>query len=69
MELQRGKQSTYPWDEWADGEEHVVKYPDDFDCMPNTLITNIRNRASKMKKRAAAEQTSLDTVKFQFFDK
>lgn len=36
---------TYPWDEWLDGNEHVLRQGEDFDCQPRSMIVAIQRAA------------------------
>lgn len=45
--------STYPWDEWLDGEWHVAFPGEEFVCRTDTFKTQLRQAASKMGMRCS----------------
>lgn len=35
----------YPWDEWCDGDEWVIRRGEDFDCTPKSMVGHLRQMA------------------------
>ena len=40
-----GRPTRYPWDEWTDGKERVLKEGDDFTCMAESFVLLARRTA------------------------
>jgi len=40
-----GRPTRYPWDEWTDGEERILREGDDFTCMAESFVLLARRTA------------------------
>ena len=48
--VKKGRKAKYPWDQWMDGKEHVVRFGEDFDCQPNSFAMLVRYHARQASR-------------------
>jgi hypothetical protein len=51
-----GRPTLYPWDEWTDGQERILKEGDDFKCMAESFVLLVR-RTAKVRDLEATVST------------
>lgn len=58
-----GRPPTYPWDEWADGQEHVIYQGTHFRVPVETMRVNLHKFAASRGLRAHTRRRQ-DSLKF-----
>ena len=62
-----GRPRTYPWDEWADGQEHVITHGTHFRVPVETMRVNLHKYAGSRKLRVVTRRRQ-DSLKFTFVE-
>lgn len=60
-----GRPQTYPWDEWADGREHVISRGTHFQVPVETMRVNLHKHAAGQRLKVSTRRRQ-DSLKFTF---
>ena len=63
------RQQMYPWDEWANGEEWIVRPEEHTDSSPTSFRSYLHAAAKKRKMKVQTKLFKDGSVAFQFYKK
>jgi hypothetical protein len=61
-----GRETKYPWDEWLNGETHIITHGEDFDVSFQAMQAQLHTRAGKEGLKVRTKRLEGDKLAFQF---